>query len=239
MSEFVPFHVDAANLPEHARNVIHTDVGAQAAGFTRALVAGVTTYAYLTHPIAAAWGLHWLGNGGATLSLRSPVFAGDALVCGPAGDDRVVASVDGLDDVRAEVRATNATAAPFEVPPVQQLRALEVELSGRLGSDYGRPAGDDLSLYHDHEVVHPAVWPELANSVVHSQVAGGAWVHTGSTIRHHALVSVGATAVVRGAIIERRSTRRGELATMRFIIEVDGNPVASLEHAALVRLGRG
>jgi len=46
--------VTAQNLAEHARNPIHTDAGAQAAGFPRALVAGVTTYAYLTHPIAAA-----------------------------------------------------------------------------------------------------------------------------------------------------------------------------------------
>ena len=39
----VPWSVTAQNLPEHARNAIHTDEGAQAAGFPRALVAGVTT----------------------------------------------------------------------------------------------------------------------------------------------------------------------------------------------------
>ena len=42
--------VVARNLPEHARNAIHTDAGARAQGFPRALVAGVTTYAYLVHP---------------------------------------------------------------------------------------------------------------------------------------------------------------------------------------------
>ena len=41
--------VVAQNLPEHARNPIHTDEGARAAGFDRALVAGVTTYAYLAN----------------------------------------------------------------------------------------------------------------------------------------------------------------------------------------------
>ncbi|MCX6532667.1 MAG: hypothetical protein NTW34_00525 [Actinobacteria bacterium] len=54
------WQIIAGNLPEHARNPIHTDDGAQAAGFPRALVAGVTTYAYLTHPLIVAWGRDWL-----------------------------------------------------------------------------------------------------------------------------------------------------------------------------------
>src|SRR5680860_163226 len=56
--------VRARNLPEHAGNPIHTDAGARAEGFPSALVAGVTTYAYLTHPLVAAWGLDWLTRGG-------------------------------------------------------------------------------------------------------------------------------------------------------------------------------
>ena len=51
-----PWTVRARNLSEHADNLIHTDAGARAAGFPAALVAGVTTYAYLTHPVVAAWG---------------------------------------------------------------------------------------------------------------------------------------------------------------------------------------
>ena len=45
----VEWSVKAQNLPEHARNPIHTDAGAQAAGFPRALVAGVTTSVSYTH----------------------------------------------------------------------------------------------------------------------------------------------------------------------------------------------
>ena len=75
--------VVAVNLPEHARNAIHTDEGAQAAGFPAALVAGVTTYAYLAHVPLAAWGIEWLTSGGGELDLRSPVFAGDRLRCRP------------------------------------------------------------------------------------------------------------------------------------------------------------
>ena len=60
-----PWPVVARNLSEHSSNPIHPDAGAQAAGFPAALVAGVTTYAYLTHPIVAAWGRDGLEHGGA------------------------------------------------------------------------------------------------------------------------------------------------------------------------------
>ncbi|SVB41331.1 uncharacterized protein METZ01_LOCUS194185, partial [marine metagenome] len=45
MTEPISWSVRARNLPEHARNPIHTDEGGRAAGFDAALVAGVTVYA--------------------------------------------------------------------------------------------------------------------------------------------------------------------------------------------------
>ena len=79
----VAWSIIAQNLPEHARNPIHTDEGAQAAGFPRALVAGVTTYAYMTHPIVTAWGLDWLKSGGGEFRFRKPVFDKDVVTCQP------------------------------------------------------------------------------------------------------------------------------------------------------------
>ena len=84
----------ARNLPEHADNRIHTDAGARAAGFPAALVAGVTTYAYLTHPIVAAWGLDWVANGGGEVRFDAPVFDHEAVTCTPVVDDDAVV-VDG------------------------------------------------------------------------------------------------------------------------------------------------
>jgi acyl dehydratase len=77
----LPWSIVARNLPEHARNRIHTDAGAREAGFPRALVAGVTTYAYLTHPVAEAWGLGWVSSGGGEVRFRRPVFDGDLVRC--------------------------------------------------------------------------------------------------------------------------------------------------------------
>ena len=96
MAAPVSWSVVAQNLPEHARNPIHTDAGAQAAGFPRALVAGVTTYAYLTHPIVVAWGVEWLQRGGGEVRFRRPVFDHDLLRCTPSPDED-----DGGDDAGA------------------------------------------------------------------------------------------------------------------------------------------
>ena len=114
------FEVVARNLPEHARNPIHTDVGARGAGFPAALVAGVTTYAYLSHVPLAAWGIEWLATGGGELHLRSPVFVGDAVTCRPVGDDEVGWTVmahvgDTVDDT-----GSPRGPSPSTLPPTRQ-----------------------------------------------------------------------------------------------------------------------
>ncbi|MBK9970506.1 MAG: hypothetical protein IPP16_07150 [Acidimicrobiaceae bacterium] len=108
MAAPVSWSVVAQNLPEHARNPIHTDAGAQAAGFPRALVAGVTTYAYLTHPIVVAWGVEWLQRGGGEVRFRRPVFDHDLLRCTPSPDE------DGDDDAGAGVGAVTVHAITDE-----------------------------------------------------------------------------------------------------------------------------
>jgi acyl dehydratase len=236
-TEFDVFRVAAANLPEHGRNAIHTDAGAQAAGFPRALVAGVTTYAYLTHAVAAAWGLDWVRGGGGEVRLRSPVFDGDIVECVPTveSDDVVVdARVEG-GNPRATFRAlrTGGECAPLRAGEPLEPRAIVLE--GQWGPDYASRAGDPLPLYEDHGVVHPAVWPSLANHIVHTQVARGSWIHLRSVVRHHALAPSGGTATVSSVVV-RRYDRGGERAVLDVHIEVDGVIVASVEHEAIVAL---
>lgn len=241
LTDPVPWTVTARNLPEHARNAIHTDVGAQAAGFPRALVAGVTTYAYLTHPIVVAWGPAWLAHGTADIRFRRPVFDLDELVCAPAASDTgvvVEARTNEPDQPRAVLRAhveDRPSHAPEAMRHGDDLRTVEIVLDGEWGTDYGSRAGDDLALYHELGIVHPAVWPALANHVVHAQVAEGSWVHTRSIIRHHGLVPAGSSATVRSRVVERFQAH-GERAVLDVHVVVAGVVVASLEHEAIVRL---
>ncbi|HWL42115.1 MAG TPA: hypothetical protein VNQ73_04160 [Ilumatobacter sp.] len=231
-----PWRVVACNLPEHARNAIHTDAGAQAAGFPRALVAGVTTYAYLCHPLAAAWGLDWVAGGGAELSFVSPVFDNDLVECVIAGDDADIVEARVGGERRAAVRGL-LVAPTFEFSAGgEPLPTLEVDLVGEFGADYATRAGDDLDLFASHGVVHPAVWVALANSVVHRNLVDGPWVHTRSTIAHHAAARAGGRAHVASRVIDRFERRSGERAVLAVEITVDNAPVATVEHEAIIRL---
>lgn len=240
--------ITAQNLPEHARNPIHTDAGAQAAGFPRALVAGVTTYAYLTHPVAAAWGLDWVRSGGGEVRFRRPVFDGDHLTCTPrildSGAVEVHAITSEPDQPRAMFTAVPRAAPARDLRVGETLTDIEIELDGEWGSDYAERAGDPFALYRDHGIVHPAVWTAVANQVVHTQVARGSWIHTRSLVNHHAVATVGSRALVRSRVV-RRFDAHGERAVLDVEIRIahrDGPAgradivVATLEHEAIVEL---
>jgi len=232
--------VVAQNLPEHARNAIHTDAGARAAGFPGALVAGVTTYAYLTHPLLGAWGLDWLAGGGCEMRFRSPVFAGDVVRCTPvpAGDDEVAieARVGDDDRARAVVRAWRNDHRPAPHRNGEPLPDYHVVLDGDYGPDYGVRAGDDLDVCPLAGVVHPAVWPALANNIFHQHLVRGPWIHTRSIVSHRGLARAGAEVTVQSTVVDRFS-RSGERAIVDMTVHADGLLVAHIEHEAIVSLG--
>jgi acyl dehydratase len=232
-----PWTVTAVNLPEHGENAIHTDAGARAAGFPRALVAGVTTYAYLTHPLVEAWDLDWLRAGGGEVRFLSPVFDGDEVRCTPRIDGQQIV-VDALvddDQPRATFTVTIDAGPPPAMRDGELLRTREVRLEDQWSDEYGLRAGDHLPLYSELGIVHPAVWPSLANHLVAAELVRGSWIHTRSIIRHHGVGRVGATAAIHGVVVDRFQ-RSGERAVVDVVIEVGGEIVATLEHEAIVAL---
>ncbi len=231
-----PWTVTALNLPEHGRNPIHTDEGARAAGFPAALGAGVSTYAYLTHPPAVGWGLDWIESGGAEVRFRSPVFHEDRLTCRPVeeGDGLYVDAVVG-DKIRARAQVWLDPSEPPGHRDGEELTPHEIEL-GPAWSQYAARLGDDLDLYEERSIVHPAAWPALANDVFHTQLVRGAWIHTRSIIRHHGVAAVGSVALVEATVVDRFDSRVGERAVADITISVDGRPVATLEHEAIIEV---
>ena len=230
--------VTARNLPEHADNLIHTDEGARAIGFGGALVAGTTVHAYLVHPIVEAWGADWLAEGTSTIEFLAPVEAGDRIDCVPVPAD------DGSVEVRAEVAGTlRARLVAWRGSPAGDGASCEGErLPDHLEPldhgwiDYARRAGDDLTLYSDSGFVHPCGWSSLANNVMIRHLVDGPWIHTRSRIVHHSAAMVGATALVEAKVVDRFETRRGNRAVIDVDISVDGGPVATVRHEALVSL---
>ena len=240
MTEPRPWAVVAQNLAEHAGNRIHTDDGAREAGFPSALVAGVTTYAYLTHPLVAAWGIDWVARGGATVRFRAPVFARRQLDLVPRANDDdtfTVTAVDPTEDQnpRALLDAWRDSGAATAIRPGERLADRQFVLDGEFGPDYGSRAGDDLTLYEGSELVHPAVWPAIANRIFSTDLVRGSWIHTRSTIRHHGVARRGDTVDVTANVIDRFE-RRGERAVVDLRIELRGRPIASVEHEAIIAL---
>jgi acyl dehydratase len=234
-TECRPWTVRAINLPEHATNPIHTDAGAQAGGFPRALVAGVTTYAYLTHPVVEAHPA-WLRSGAGELRLLAPVFDDDEIVCTPITS----VSVDGSDIIAAVVagqqKATLRLVEPWSAADVtgESLLPIQVDLAAGGYGDYGTRAGDDLPCYP--HVVHPAVWPSLANQVFHQQLVRGAWVHVRTRFQHHEMASAGDSVRVEAVVTRRFTKPSGDRAVALVRVTRDGMPLVTMEHEAIIAL---
>jgi len=236
-----PWVVRARNLPEHADNVIHTDAGARAAGFPSALVAGVTTYAYLTHPLVEAWGTDWLTRGGGEVKFKAPVFAPADVECvhTPADDGTVMMEAVCADQDR-NPRVTFDAVRDAGPPPAMRsgeaLPSRQFTLGAEFAADYGARAGDDLPIYAERDIMHPVTWPQIANRIFSTDLVNGAWIHTRSIIRHHAPGPVGATVDVHATVVDRFQ-RGGERAVVDIVIEHEGRAIATLEHEAIVDLG--
>ncbi len=239
----IVWSVDARNLPEHATNPIHTDAGARAAGFERALVAGVTSYAYCLHPVVEHFGLEWVGSGVSEVRFRSPVFDGDHVSFDlDATSDNAIsvsAHTDRSPEARVVVRAWRSGAEGS--PPMngeregERLEPVQTLLVGEFGPGYASRAGDDLLAFDHQKIVHPAVWTALANRVFHTQVVRGSWIHTRSVVHHHGFAYEGETATTRTTVVER-FFRSGTRAVADVVITVGNRPIATIEHEAIIDL---
>jgi hypothetical protein len=234
-----PWTVRAVNLPEHSDNPIHTDAGAHASGFPRALVAGVTTYAVLTRPVVAD-DPEWVGSGAGEVRLVAPVFDDDEIVVTPTdseGRTGVAAVVGG--STKATLTLLSAATVTSELlghagTIIHPLEPMSVPIVGTY-ADYGTRAGDDLAMYQKG-VVHPSVWLNLANRMYAKQLVNGSWVHTRSRFVHRSIARVGDVVSISGHVVRRFSTSSGERAVSLIQLTVDGRAVVDIEHEAIVAM---
>lgn len=231
-----PWSAVAPNLPEHADNPIHTDAGAQAAGYPAAVVAGTTVYALMTHPPASAWGDDWIARGGCEVRFKAPVLADDLVTCRVAEADHGCWTVDAVarNDVAASCRVWPDATVP-DRRDGDRLPPLEVTLD-ETWAGYGARSGDDLATYAERGIVHPAAWPSLANRVFRLHLVDGAWIHTRSHIVHVAAVERDARVTVDSRVIDRFETRSGRRAVVDCRIRAGDDLVCVIEHEALVEL---
>lgn len=256
-----PWRLTARNLAAHAGNPIHTDAGAQAAGYPSALVAGVTVHAWLTHPAVVAWGDDWRRWGGGSVRFRRPVFDREEVTCVAAPDDEPgtlrIEARGGADPVARAVLvalppdASIVAPAPFPVVPrhdrfeadaavlsaVEALGSIDAELDGAWGAAYAAESGDDLDAYADGRTVHPGVYLEAAHLALTRNIGLPAWIHTASTYRHHgALLPVGTAVSVRSRVVEAAVVKGRDEIRLDVQLVVDDRVAVSVDHRAIVRL---
>jgi len=224
------YRVKARNTPENLENQIHDDVVARRYGFRGGLVPGMIVYAYLTHPLVAAFGAAWLERGTAAVRFVEPVLDGEEVTVTGAvvGHDarRVTATLVASTAAAGECATLTATVpAGSPVPvnlalypaapvPAERPAATRAHLDGlaALGTpvatyddaragEYLEKVGDALGLYRGARgFVHPGFFLDQANRALDRNVTLGLWIHVGSAVRHLGGARVGETLATRGRV---------------------------------------
>ena len=251
------------NAPESG-NKIHSDDGARAMGFAKALVPGNAVYAHIEPAITGALGDLWWERGAAEVRFMSPAYQGETIVV-TAADAPSRPGVLSLSAVAESTSKTVAAGSAWLVEgdsaaPDASLYPLIPTLDEpvEFTEDYALDSNGlgSLQLTFDEEAIasyldgigadhapYAGGVPSalLARSYVAlmwgNVVRKGPSVHTSTAVRHHRRVKCGETISVRGRI-DRLYGRRGNrfyVLDMAYVAE-DGSVVMTMEHSAIYRL---
>jgi acyl dehydratase len=224
------YRITARNTSRQSENLIHDDATARRYGFGGGLVPGVTVYAYLTHPLVAAFGGAWLERGTATVRFARPIFDGEEVVVSGSVTERDATGVTLALTARSaagEERAAMAATIPAGLPtpvnvasyreaplPAERPPATREQLlaTGDLGTpvtpydearagEYLAKVDEPLPLYRGADGrVHPAFYLDQSNRALSGNVRLGPWIHAASAVRHLGSARVGDTLRTLGRI---------------------------------------
>ncbi len=230
MSEALPLYRVTAKNTSTGENKIHDDATARRYGFPGALVPGVTVYAYMTQPLAAAFGAAWLTRGTASVRFVKPVLEGEELTVrgtvisrDPRGVTVAITAGTATTPECATLSATIPAGqptpvnmagygeAPLPEPRPEATRPHWASLTtlGTPRAHYDEAAaeayvakvGEPLPLYRGPRGwVHPGFLLEQGNRAVDRNVTMGPWIHVGSTVRHLGGARVGQRLATRGRV---------------------------------------
>lgn len=231
MADLLPeYRVKARNTSAGGENGMHDDSVARQFGFRGALVPGVTVYAYLTHPLVAAFGTAWLDRGVTSVRFVKPVLEGeDVIVTGEITDrtaHAITARVAATTAASGECAAATVTlpaglptpvnlahyataSLPSERPLATKEALLATSVLGTpiapyddgAASAYLDKVSDPQTIYRGPGGrVHPAFYLSEANRALSRNVRMPAWIHVGSVVRHLAPARIGDTLTTRGRV---------------------------------------
>ena len=260
--ELAPYRVTARNLATDSENKIHDDETARTYGFAGGLVPGITVYAYMTRPVAEAFGKAWLergtisarfvkpcydgrpvevrsrvddvGEGGVSLSLEVVDERGDVCAVGTAGLPTAVEPPDPDGYPEAPVPDDPPPASPdaFESRPV--LGTVSHTFDGARAPEFLAAVDDDLAVYREERVAHPGYLIWDANRILMENVRLGPWIHVSSDTRHFSTVTGGETISTR-ARVASLFERKGHRFVELDVLSLAGGtrPVLQARHVAI------
>jgi hypothetical protein len=245
----------AYNTASQSENKIHDDAVARRFGFTGGLVPGVDVYAYLCWAPVAAWGPDWLERGTAEVRFALPTYDGEEVEVDfdePSGvvDLRnrggvVVSSgtvilpevaaspPDPADYPWAPLPTTKPPAAPEQLAAGQLLGSWDTTFRADSLAAYLADVREELDVYADRRIAHPAWVLRQANYILSGNVILGPWMHVGSRVTHHGTVSDGARVSCRGRVAEEYERKGHRFVELDVVVWADDRPVASIDHTAI------
>ena len=261
--ELPPYRLRARNLPV-SKNPIHHDDVATGYGFTGGLVPGVTVYAYMTRPLVEAFGMAWLERGTASLRLPKPAYEGDDITVSAkvAGIDERGVTVDvaavnqagvecgvvsaGLPTVREAELPDPSTypeaPLPSDPPPASaelfrsalRLGSIRSEFRADEAAWYLEDVSEELPIYREEAVAHPAYLLQLANDVLSHNVRLGPWMHVSSEVAHFRAVRDGDAMSVRGRVADAFERKGHKFVELSVLVLANGTaPALHVRHVAI------
>jgi acyl dehydratase len=230
VSETLPLYRVTANNTSTGENKIHDDATGRRYGFPGALVPGVTVYAYMTQPLAAAFGAAWLGRGTASVRFVKPVLHGEEVtVTGTvtARDARGITATLTACTPRTPQCATLTATIPAGSPTPVNIATYDeaalpeprpeatrehwasltrvgtprAQYDEALAEAYVAKVADTLPLYRGPGAwVHPGFLLEQGNRAIDRNVKMGPWIHVGSAVRHLGGARIGDRLATRGRV---------------------------------------
>jgi acyl dehydratase len=256
-----PYRVRAHNAATESENKIHHDDVARRYGFEGGLVPGVTVYAYMTHPVVAAFGRPWLERGTMEARFVRPCYDGDDLTIDADGDERALdlTARRAGDEVIATGRASLPSVAPtppaldgYPATPLPDERRPATYDSlagiGQLGSweatfradhapGFLDEIGEALDMYRDDGLAHPGYLLLSANWILGTNVRLGPWMHVGSEVTNFGVVEDGDRVSTRGRVTDLFDRKDHQFAELDLLLVAnDTQPVQHVRHTAIYEI---
>lgn len=246
-------------------NPIHDAEGADAAGYSGALVAGVRTYGWAAQTIALALGPEWRATGWVDYSLKRPLFAGEALTievretdgewtvtCTVDEDQRIVlAGTAGLGDAPwlselspPEPEPSAQTMPPLPsytldtVPLMQPLTPLGAWLTSETAQAM---VANDLGLDDPHyssaadTPIHPYFIAGRMAPLTRHNFTYGPTIHVRSQIQHKQEGISGREVVINAQIVDAYDRKGHWYQVLDGVVTTDQGSLAQLRHTTIFR----